>query len=113
MEENYLVNRQDLARFVDELIKKKPLPVDTTEELEQFRTNAIDSLDDSIGLAIFGQLDDEQDAEFNQLLEDKKSTEDDFEKFFSRVGLDIDKTVQDTMTSFATAFLAEGGAHAE
>lgn len=113
MEENYLVNRQDLARFVDELIKKKPLPVDTTEELENFRARTIDSLDDSIGLAVFGQLTDEQDAELNQLLDDKKSTEDDYDKFFSRIGLDISQTVQDTMTAFAEAFLAEGGAHAE
>ncbi len=112
MEENYLVNRQDLANFVDELIKKKPLPVDTTEELEAFRTHTIDSLDDSIGLAIFGQLSEEQDAELNQLLDDKQSTEDDFEKFFSRIGLDVEKTVEDTMSAFATAFLAEGGDHA-
>lgn len=112
MKENYLVDRQDLARFVDELIKKKPLPVDTTEELEDFRARTIDSLDDSIGLAIFGQLDDEQDAELNHLLDDKHSTEDDYEQFFTKIGLNVDQTVQDTMTAFASAFLAEGGNYA-
>ena len=112
MVENTLVNRQDLAHFVDELIKKKSLPAMPAEELNDLRARTIDTLDDHIGLAIFGQLDDAEDAELNRMLDDDSATERDYDDFFTSAGINISQTVQDTMTAFATAFLEEGVAHA-
>ena len=106
--DNYLIDRETLGKFVDELIKKKALPVNTPEELNSLREESIKSLDDRIGLAIFGSLTDEQNTEFNQLLDRNNAGESDFESFFSKIGLDVERTITDTMNSFGEEFLAGG-----
>ena len=68
--ENTLIDREMLGQFIDELIKKKPLQVNSTEELNKMREDSIKTLDDKIGMAIFGKLTNEQNAELNQLLDD-------------------------------------------
>lgn len=106
--DNYLIDRETLGKFVDELIKKKALPVNTPEELNNLREESIKSLDDKIGLAIFGSLTDEQNTEFNQLLDRADAEESDFENFFNKIGLDVEQKVTDTMNSFGEEFLAGG-----
>lgn len=107
---NYLIDRETLGKFVDELIKKKPLPVNTPEELNALRENAIQSLDERIGMAVFGKLSDEQNAAFNQMLDRGDATEEDFQKFFDDAGVNIDQSISDAMNAFREEFL--GGQNA-
>ena len=102
--DDYLIDRQTLGQFVDALIKKKALPVDNPEELESVREDAMKSLDDKISLAVFGRLSEEQNIEFNQML-DRNASEDEYESFFNRIGLNVEETITNTMKAFAEGFL--------
>ena len=107
--DDYLIDRQTLGQFVDALIKKKTLAVSTTDELDTLREETMKSLDDQIGLAIFGNLTESQDAEFNQML-DRNASESEYEDFFQRINLNVGDVVTNTMKSFAQNFL--GGQNA-
>ena len=108
--DNYLIDRETLGRFVDELIKKKTQSGASLEEMNAKREEAIKSLDQKIGLAIFSKFTPEQNTEFNQLLDREDTTEATFEKFFQKIGLDIEKIATDAMKQFAQEFL--GGQNA-
>lgn len=103
--DNYLIDREALSQFVDELMKQKPMPVDTPEQLTTLRENAIKDLDDRIGLAIFGSLPEEQLDQINQLLDDSGSSPEAFQEFFNNAGLDLQKIISNTMTTFGKEFL--------
>ena len=103
--DNYLIDRETLGQFVDELIKKKPLPVDSAEELTKFREEQIAALDDRISQAIFEQLSDDQLREVNELLDDEGATAERFQEFFSNAGVDIEKVISDTLEAFSKEFL--------
>ena len=105
---DYLIDRETLAQFVDELIKKKALAVDNVEELNKIRKESIKALDDEIGEAIFGSLTEKQDEEFNQLLDHDETA--DYKDFFAKNNIDVEKIITDTMQNFATKFL--GGQNA-
>ena len=66
--DNTLIDRETLGQFVDELIKKKPLPTENPEEINTLREKSITALDDKIGTAIFSQFTQEQNIEFNRML---------------------------------------------
>lgn len=106
--DNYLIDREALSQFVDELIKKKLLPVDSTEELDSLREKAIKALDDKINTAIFGRLTDEQDQEINQLLDRNEEDPEVFKEFFNRAGLNLEEIITDAMQDFSKKFLEEG-----
>ena len=106
--DNYLVDREILGQFIDELIKKKPLNVNSVDELNNFREQQIKVLDDRIGTAIFGQLTEEQTKEINEMLDRGEENPDVFEDFFEKSGVDLEKTMQEVMETFGREFL-EGG----
>ena len=106
--DDYLIDRQTLSQFVDGLIKKKALSVNSPEELDSLREKAIKSLDDKIGLAIFGSFTVEQNKEFNEMLDREGVNEDDFSNFFQRIGLDVNQKISETLNTFSEEFLAEG-----
>lgn len=108
--DNLLIDRETLGRFVDELIKKKPLAVNSPEELNAFREKSIEALDDRIALAIFGGLSDQQNEELNQLLDRPGTTETEFQQFFERNGLNVEEAVTNTVRVFGREFL--GGENA-
>ena len=54
--DNYLINRETLGQFADELIKRKPLPVNSPEDLAELREDIIKTLNERISLAVFGGL---------------------------------------------------------
>ena len=108
--EDLLLDRETLGKFVDELIKQKALPVDNTEELNKMREDSIKSLDDKIGMAIFGRLNEEQNEEINQLLDQNEEDPDVFRRFFESAGIDTEKVIKDTMQEFGNEFL--GGQNA-
>ena len=105
MDNNYFIDRETLSQFVDELIKKKPLPVNTPEELNKLREKAIQELDEEIGTAIFATLSDEQLKSLNELIDKGDDTEEVYEKYFAEAGTDFEKVTTDTMQKFATKFL--------
>jgi len=111
MDDNYFIDRETLGKFIDELIKKKALDVDSTEELNQLREKSIKALDDKIGMAIFGSFTKEQNAEFNQLLDQGTKDPAVFDEFFKKHDIDEEKIMTDTAKAFAEEFL--GGENAE
>ena len=106
--DNYLIDRETLGKFVDELIKNKALPVVTAEGLNDLREKAIQDLDDQIADAVFGKFTEEQNTEFNRLLDDDNTSEADYEKFFKSVDFDLNETISDAMKQFAIEFLKGG-----
>lgn len=103
--DNYLIDRGTLEKFVDELIKKRTLPVNTAEEINAFREKMIKQLDDEISLAIFGSLNKEQLDEINRLMERDDSSEDTFRNFFKGAGIDVEKVITDTAQAFGEEYL--------
>lgn len=108
--DNYLVDRETLGQFVDELMKKKPLPANTAEELNALREKSIEALDHEIGMAIFSSLNEAQLEEFNQMLDRNEESPEVFQNFFQNTGIDLEKTIADAVQNFGTKFL--GGENA-
>lgn len=108
--DNLLIDRETLGRFVDELIKKKPLAVNSPEELSALREESIKALDDRIAMAIFGNLNEQQNAELNQLLDRPGTSETQFQQFFEQNGLNVEEAVTNTVRVFGREFL--GGENA-
>ena len=103
--DNYLIDRETLTKLVDELIKRKHLPAESAEELNELREKMITSLDDKIGIAIFSHLTEEQDAELNELLDRGDTSEEAYKEFFDKSGLKIDQIIADTYKAFSEEFL--------
>ena len=108
--DNYLVDRETLAQFVDGLIKLKPSPANSADELNTIRERAIKDLDDHIGMAVFGSLSSEKLDEINQLLDNEEENPEVFQNFFSSAGIDLRQTIDSAMTTFGKQFL--GGENA-
>ena len=108
---NTLIDRETLGQFIDELIKKKALAVNNEEELDRLREKSIESLDYKIGIAIFGQLTEDQNIEFNRMIDrEEEPSEEEYRNFFKNVGVDLERTISGTMEQFANEFL--GGQNA-
>lgn len=107
--DNYLLDRQTLEQFVNDLIAQRFPGQVETPQITHLREVAIQTLDDRIGTAIFGNLTQSQLAEVNQLLD----TTDDpaaFQQFFQKVGIDLEVTIAKAMRKFSDEFL--GGQNA-
>ena len=111
MDNNYFTDREALAKFIDELIKKKALSVNNAEELNELREKSIQELDDEIGAAIFATLSDEQLDKLNELIDKGEDTEEVYDEFFTAAGTDFEKVTTDTMRKYAAKFL--GGENGE
>lgn len=103
--DDYLIGRETLGRFVDELFKMKPLQVNNPEELNKLRETKMREVDDSVMEALFGKLDESQMAEFEQLLDKDEQSEEVFKSFFNKVGIDPQKTITEVMQAYSQAFL--------
>lgn len=106
---DYLVGPEVLASLVDSLIatKYKVLPPFSTGELSEMREKAIQELDERIGIAVFGKLTPAQNKEFDALLDQDESTEQDYEDFFDRVGLDTTHIVREAIEDFVNEFFEQ------
>ena len=102
---NYLTDRETLGKFIDELFKRKPLPVDSPEELNTLREENIKAIDNRIGMEVFGSLTKEQDAELNRLLDDENTPPEVFEDFFQKSGVDVEQKMIKAMEDFTMEFL--------
>ncbi len=100
--ENYLIERETLAEFVDSLIAKKPQPI---ENLDALREESIRKLDDRISQAIFGNLNSDQLDEIDAIL-DRDDTDDQvFQDFFDRAGVNLKEVIAKAMQDFSKEFL--------
>lgn len=106
--DNYFIDREELVRFVDQLVTQKPIDAADQNAKEVAREQLISDLDRSIRLSILNQLSDEQLDELNGLLdrdEANEDVEDEYEKFFQNSGVNVSETVTNTATAFARAYL--------
>lgn len=110
-EDNYLMDREALGGFIDELIKKKYPSGGISEDLASLRARSMKELDDQIGAAIFGSLTEEQDAELNRLMDQDAGNGQIYQDFFDKIGLDLEKITAQAMDKYAREFL--GGKNAE
>lgn len=107
---DYLIDREILAQFADQLIKQKAPNFSTKEEFDQYRERAISALDHYIGYSIFSSLSDQQLTEFNQLLDQEGATEADFRNFFDNASVDLPQVIAAAVSEFNNKYL--GGNHA-
>ena len=103
--DNYLIDRETLGQFVDGLMKQKPLPASTAEELSALREQNIKTLDDKIGMAIFGSLTAPQLEEFNQILDRGEESPEVFQNFFQNAGIKLEEVIAKAISSFELEFL--------
>lgn len=102
--ENYLVGRETLGKFVDQLIAQK-YPNEPQGSLEDLREESIKKLDDQIGDAIFGSLDDAQLDEIDAMFDREENNPTAFQIFFKNAGLNLEEVITDTMSKFSQEFL--------
>lgn len=122
---NYLVDRETLAQFIDQLLVKRPLSASTAEERAEQREQLIGSLDQSIRLSLLNQMSTEQLKEFDALLDRDEETSDefsaffdhksntldrDYDRFFAKAGIDLKQLITNVLTNFGQAYL--GGPNA-
>ncbi len=107
--DNYLIERDTLAKVVDSLLATK-YPNQPESELSKVREENLKKLDDRISSAIFGKLNDEALDEINSMLDRKENDPTAFRIFFKNAGVDLEQTITDTVKSFSQEFL--GGQNA-
>ena len=103
--DNYLIDRETLEQFVDELMRQKPLPASSADELTALREKTIKDLDDEVGTAIFDSLTTEQLEQFNQLADSDEDSPEVFRQFFRDAGVDLQKVISEAVTKFNEKFL--------
>lgn len=106
--EDYLLDRETLGQFIDELIKKRPLPVESAEEISNYREEQMKALDNHITNALFGKMNEEQIAGLSQLLDQEKENPDVFKNFFNEQNINVEQIVADAANSFSASYLAGG-----
>ena len=102
--DNYLTDREALGKFIDELIKRKPVPVNSTEELSTWREAQIKLLDDRIAEAIFSKLSEDQLIALNQILDRGEESPEVFQQFFQNAHLDLAKIIEDTIQAYSLEY---------
>ena len=103
--DDYLLDRETLGGFVDELMKKRPLPAGSADELNKLREQNMRALDDRVSDAIFSTLNHDQLLEINSLLDDQDASPEVFTDFFQKSNVDLEKVISGAMQSFAADFL--------
>ena len=102
--DNYLIDRETLEKFVDELMKRKPVPVSSVEQLQGWREQKVQELDEKIGEAVFGTLDDQQLEEMNQMLDRNEESPEVFQEFFKKAGVNLENVISEAMQAFGAEY---------
>ncbi|MBQ2695482.1 hypothetical protein IJG04_02480 [Candidatus Saccharibacteria bacterium] len=103
--DNYIVDREILEQFFDELYAKK-YPGQTPDA--SMREANINKLDELIGDSVFGVLNDDQLTEINQLFDNNVEDPSAYENFFKNAGVDLDQRISLAMQKFSAQFMLEG-----
>ena len=99
----YLVDYEELAKFVDSLIAEK-YPGHPAEVYSNLRENMIEEVDDYVATELFGNLTDAELVELNQVL-DTAEEPSVFQSFFDKQGIDFRQKVADAMAVYGRKFL--------
>ena len=102
--EEYLIERDTLAKMVDALLSQK-YPDQPPANFDEIRVNTMHALDDKIAVKIFSSLNDEQLKEVNKLLDDPDTSPEVFTDFFKNAGVDLEQKITDGAKEFAEKFL--------
>ena len=102
--ENYLVDYETLAGFVDEFIAKK-YPEDSPEDHQELRKESIEKLGSAIDAAVFDRLSDEQVDELDAILEKEDASENAFDDYLASKGIDLQETITQVIKNFQDEFL--------
>lgn len=107
--ENYLIGRETLGKFIDQLIAQKYVN-QFPDSLKELREENIKKLDDQVSEAIFSSLDDDQLDEISAMFDREENDPTAFQIFFKNAGIDLEQIITNTMTKFSQEFL--GGENA-
>lgn len=102
--EQYLVERDILAKVVDTLISQK-YPGETPENINTIREDGIHRLDNVISDKIFGSLNTEQLKEINKIFDDQEEDPDVFKDFFKKAGVNLEQKINEAVQEFSADFL--------
>ena len=106
--EDYLLDRETLMQFIDMLMKKHTLPVNSAEELTKYREEQMHALDDHVSRTLFGSLSNEQAASLSDLLNRETENPDVFRDFFEQQNINVEQIITGAFESFSQNFLTGG-----
>ena len=107
--ENYLIGRETLGKFIDQLIAQKYVN-QFPDSLKELRGESIKKLDNQVSEAIFSSLDDDQLDEISAMFDREENDPTAFQIFFKNADVNLEQIITDTMTKFSQEFL--GGENA-
>lgn len=102
--EQYLIDHDTLAKLVDMLLAQK-YPDESPANINELRESGIRKLDDQIGARIFGDLNEKQLKELNNLLDDQEEDPTVFQDFFKKNNINLGQIITETMQDFSKEFL--------
>ena len=105
--ENYLVNRETLGQFVDDLITQK-YQNQPPKDVDSLRNKLITSLDDRITNSLFEDLSGPQLEEVNRLLDNERTSPATFLDFFEKAGVNLQQKITAATIDFKNEFIGEG-----
>ena len=105
MDDNYLNDRETLAKFVDALLQQKPGELRTPAEQKQYRELLMHQLDDQLTRDLFSRLPDDKLIEANSMLDDSSTKAEDYDRLFSEAGIDLEQSFTETAKKFTQEYL--------
>ena len=109
MDNDYLIERETLAKLVDALLSKK-YPNGLPENSDAIREENIQKLDNKIIKDLSRSFTKSQIADFNKLIDENESDPQVFRKFFKDTNIDLEQQIEESMREFSAEFL--GGENA-
>ena len=104
---DYLLDRETLERFADDIIRQHPSSSSKApEEIQSLREELITELDQKISNSIFDKLDDVHLQKFDAMLDKKETSKRDFKRFFKSAGINLNRVMFDAVIQVGKDYLA-------
>ena len=103
--EDYLIDRDTLEKFINELFQKKPAPAENAEELNRVKKEMVQSLDDRINKAMLNGLSDEQLEELERMLDSGEESPEAYDAFYKNAGVNLETVFSKEMKNFEKEYL--------
>lgn len=103
---NYLIDEEILEKIVEQIIAESKIEK-SADELASFKKEKMEELDDKIGMAVLGELNQQQLKEFDELLDGEDDSEEIFKEFFMTAGVDVEEKAKEVIMIFKEEFLKE------
>ncbi len=103
--EDYLIDKETLEEFVDELLRVKPMPVSGADGLGKVKEEMMQSLDDRINKAMLSSLSDEQLAELEQMLDRGEESPEAYDSLYQNAGINLESIISNEMNLFREEYL--------